>query len=100
MGCECFQALIGLRKNNHILIIKPDKGSGLIILNKFDYMDKTNQILNDESKFQCLGLTELNDNTVKIEAKLQKRLLEWSNLINCLKLFMKQYAQLVRKDHE
>ena len=39
-------------------------------------MDKMNQIHNDESKFQCLSPTELNDNMVKIEAKLQKRLLE------------------------
>ena len=39
-------------------------------------MDKVNQILNDKFKFPCLGPTELNANTVKIEAKLQKRSLE------------------------
>ena len=33
------------------------------------------QILYDESKFKCLGPTELDDNTVKIKAKLQKHLL-------------------------
>ena len=68
---ECFQVLINLRKNNHILITKPDNCSSAVILNMFDYMGKMNQILNDESKLQCLGPTELNDNTAKIEAKLE-----------------------------
>ena len=68
---ECFQALIGLRKNDHILITKPDNCFGAVILNIFDNMDKINLILNDESKFQCLGPTQLNDNKVKIEAKLE-----------------------------
>ena len=80
MHCECFQALIGLRKNDSIPITKLEKGSGVVILNKLDCMDKINQILNDESKFQCLGPTELNDSTVRIGAKLQKLLLKLGKL--------------------
>ena len=35
-----------------------------------------NKILSDDSKFKCVGSTSDNDNTAKIEAKLQKQLPE------------------------
>ena len=51
----------------------------MVILNKSDYITKMNLILNDASKFQLIGPVDTNDNTAKIEAKIQRRLLQLSN---------------------
>ena len=40
MHKEHFQTINSLRCNEQILITKPDKGSGVIILNKNDYIKK------------------------------------------------------------
>ena len=62
-----------------ILIARPDKGSGEVILNKSDYITKMGNILNDASKFQCLGPAATADRTATIETKLQNRLQELLN---------------------
>ena len=79
MRQECFDAIKSLRSNDKIIITKPDKGSGVVILNKSDYITKMNLILDDASKFQQIGPVSTNDNTAKIEAKIQRRLLQLSN---------------------
>ena len=60
----------------HGIITKPDKGSGVVLLNKSDCVDKMNEILDDQSKFIRLGSVFTNDNTASIESRLQKRLLD------------------------
>ena len=72
MHHECFLAIKSLGANKNILITKPDKSSGMVILNYTDYMEKMELILNDTDKFQCLGLDEEKDDTAKIGTKLQK----------------------------
>jgi len=57
--------------NEEILITKPDRGAGVIILNKNEYNDKMKTILNDTTKFLDLGLATNNDNTAKIETLIQ-----------------------------
>ena len=57
-------------------LVVQDKGSGVIILNKNDFIDKMLGILDDPSKFEKLGPTSSNNNTANIKSKLQKRLLE------------------------
>ena len=76
MHKECFRAINSLRKNDDIIVTKPDKGSGVVLLNKSDYVDKMNKILDDQSKFRRLGLVSSNENTAGIESRLQKRLLD------------------------
>ena len=76
MHKECFRAINRLRKNDDIIITKLDKGSGVVLLNKSDYIDKINEILDDQSKFKRLGPVSSNDNTASIESRLQKRLLD------------------------
>ena len=73
---ECFRAINRLRKNDDIVITKPDLGSGASLLNKSDFVDKMNEILDDQSKFKRLGPVSSNDNTASIESRLQKRLLD------------------------
>ena len=76
---ECFEAIKSLRSNDKIITTKPDKDSSVVILTNSDYIIKMNLILNDASKFQQIGPTDANDNTAKIEAKIQRRLLQRSN---------------------
>ena len=76
MHKECFRAINWLRKNHDIIITKPDKGSGVVLLNKNDYVDKMNEIFDDQSKFKRLGPFSSNDNTASIESHLQKQLLD------------------------
>ena len=76
MTKECFQAIKSLRTNEEILITKPDKGAGVVILNKNDYNDKMKTILNDTTKFLDLGPVTNKDNTAKIESRIQQRLLQ------------------------
>ena len=76
MHKECFRAINRLRKNDDIIITKPDKGSGVVLLNKSDYVNKMNEILDDQSKFKRLRLVSSCNNTASIESRLQKRLLD------------------------
>ena len=45
----------GVRKNNNIKITKPDKRSGVVILDRTAYIDKMMNILGDDSTFINLG---------------------------------------------
>ena len=65
MHKECFRAINRLRKNDDIIITKPDKGSGVVLS---DYVDKMNEILDDQSKLKRLGSVSSNENTASIEA--------------------------------
>ena len=49
MHKEHFQAIKSLRGNEHFLITKPGKGSGVVILNKSDYITKMGCILSDKT---------------------------------------------------
>ena len=72
-----------LRNNNYLVISKPDKGAGVVLLDHVDYVNKMLMILNDDSKFTKLGPVETRDHTTSIEVKFQKQLKEvgkkWSS---------------------
>ena len=70
-----FESAKQLRQNTDILLTKPDKGAGVIILNRADYISKMNAILDDTNKFLKLGDLSFDD-TQKLENKLQKHFLE------------------------
>ena len=72
MHIEHILALKSLSYNQLILIAKPDKGSGVAILNKSDYIKTMGSILDDRTKFWNIGCVDLNGNTAKNEQKLQK----------------------------
>ena len=73
---ECIQASRSIRCNENIYVTKPDKGSGVVIMNKSDYILKIHFIFQDSSKFENLGPSSETDNTAKIEAYIQRRLLQ------------------------
>lgn len=72
---EHFRVISDLRKNGDILITKPDKGTGVVIMNKSKYIEKMSAILNDTNTFVPLGPVSTHDKTSRNEAKLQKYLL-------------------------
>ena len=56
-----------LRDKNDLIFVRPDKGNGLVIMNRIDYITKMVTIINDVSKFKLLN----NDPTKTREVKLQ-----------------------------
>ena len=76
MHKKCFCAINRLRKNDDIIITKPHKGSSIVLLNKSNYVDKINEVLDDQSKFMRLGAVSSTHNTASIESHLQKWLLD------------------------
>ena len=58
-----------LRQDKSIIVTKPDKGKGVVILNKTDYIEKTNVILEDESKFK-----KINENWFKVILRQEDKL--------------------------
>ncbi|XP_069995971.1 uncharacterized protein [Penaeus vannamei] len=65
--------LIALRDDNNIVITKPDKGRGVVILNRDDYFSKLNTILSDSSKFKPI-MSDTATHLLKLEDKLNRLL--------------------------
>ena len=53
---EDFEILRNLSKNRNIIVCKPDKGKGTVLMNRTDYVNKMKTVLSDQSKFQEVGL--------------------------------------------
>jgi hypothetical protein len=49
--------LKNLSKNPALIISRPDKGRGIVIMNKTDYINKMNHILSDQTKFKKIDNT-------------------------------------------
>ena len=61
MHKEHLQAIKSLRFNEQILITKPDKGSGVVVLNRSGRIQKMGNILEDKTKFLNVGSVNLHD---------------------------------------
>ena len=91
--------LRNLKKNKDIVITKPDKGNGVIILDQKPYNNAIEEIISDTSKFEKLN----EDPTLKREASLQrflrklkqKRFLMKLNMINCILLVLLLLVSMV-----
>ena len=59
-----------LRSQKDIIITHPDKGNGIVILNKSDYIKSMTELISDKKKFKKLT----NDSTIKREQALQRAL--------------------------
>ena len=74
MRKEFYKSLQNLRHLKDVIITKPDKGTGVVLLDKIDYVTKMAAILQDQSKFMALGPVADYDNTAKTERELRKRI--------------------------
>ena len=92
---EELNTLKDLRNDNSIVIMKPDKGNGVVIVNKDDYHKKMDEILADTSKFELL-----DDDAVKLTIKREnqvKALLKKLKSDNCMN--SKTYNELYPQVH-
>ena len=71
---EQHQALKNLSKNKNIIITIPDKGSGVIILNRVDYVNKMQDILSDTTKFKKASNQDIYDISRKMENRVRNYL--------------------------
>ena len=54
---EEWTALNDLRNDNSIIITRPDKGNGVVIINRLDYLNKMKQLISgDDSKFKSVSM--------------------------------------------
>ena len=60
--------LTRLKKNSQLVILKPDKGNGVVVMNRVDYDTAIYNIINDTSKFKKLS----KDVTKLREGQLQR----------------------------
>ena len=58
-----------MSKEPDIVVIKPDKGNGVVILNIYDYKNKVKNTLNDNSKVKMV-----KENVIKLTPKLENKL--------------------------
>ncbi|CAF1520615.1 unnamed protein product, partial [Didymodactylos carnosus] len=68
---DIFQALRGLAKDKNIVITRPDKGRGVVILDRHEYIEKMNVILQDTATFSRI----YHDPTLSNENRLTRELL-------------------------
>ena len=87
--------LRNLSKNKDIIIWKPDKWNGVVILDRKLYDSATQQVISDTSKFEKLNYYP----TLKREASLRfygswnkKIFLTKMNVINCILLVLPKYT--------
>ena len=69
-----YAVLKKLKDDESIHIMKPDKGNGVVIVNKTEYFEKMEQILNESSKFDKVSSDPLKE-TFKREKQLRNFLL-------------------------
>ena len=60
-----------LRKDKDIVISRPDKGNGVVLLRRNDYLEKMETILSQPGKFLRIGPAEQHDTTLQQERALQ-----------------------------
>ena len=64
-----------LRDDDTIYLIKPDKGNGVVIINRVDYKGRMQDILSDNTKFDLVNNTALKE-TLSKETKITNLLKE------------------------
>ncbi|CAH8820668.1 unnamed protein product, partial [Trichobilharzia szidati] len=72
-----FKALKELRNRTDLVILKPDKGSGVVVMDRCDYKTKMLSILSDKSKF----IADVpSDDIRKLEGKVNSHLVKLRGL--------------------
>ena len=61
-----------LRKDDSIIITRPDKGNGVVIINKLDYLNKMKQLIWDETKFKKLARNPTKSREDSLVSRLRK----------------------------
>ena len=76
-----------LKKDNNLIVTKPEEGNGCVLMNKSEYLEKINDIISYSTKFKLLGKAKELDNIDKVESetiKFLKQLLFKNGIIESL----------------
>jgi len=76
-GKKLQEAHNSLCNDNSIIVTKPDKGNGVVVLNRTDYVSKMEDILSDAGKF---SLSSNNDNLQNHSPRPSQKLKFLNNL--------------------
>ena len=92
MSQEEFRALTKLRKDKNIVVLKPDKGNGVVVMDKTSYLEKMDAIISDNTKFEKQDQVDIYELSIKLEDRLTRilRKLRLSKAID-----QETYKQLV-----
>ena len=86
------RVLQNLRKNKDIVITKPDKGNGVVILNRKLYNNAIQEIISDTSKFEKLNEIPTSNREASLQRFLhklkQKNFLSKLNATYCILLVL------------
>ena len=74
---ECNLAYKSLISNSNIAILKADKGTSFVVLNKVDYLNKMKTVLNEKTKLFELGCVDKFVSTAKTERAYKLKLRNW-----------------------
>ena len=58
-----------LSKNKDLIVCKPDKGKGVVLINRKDYVNSITKIISDNTKFEIIT-DSIEKYTLKIEDKI------------------------------
>ena len=72
---EHLDAIKELKRNKDLVITRPDKGNGVVIIARKDYVEKMKPILDDRTKFDQIGDADQHDKTLQQVRALQAFLL-------------------------
>ena len=85
-----YDSLIKLKSDKFIIITRPDKGRGTVVIKKDDYINKLKHILSDTSKFTVITdnpfhyITNLEDQLARLLRQLLKLNVITKNIFNHL----------------
>ncbi|XP_042870212.1 uncharacterized protein LOC122252037 [Penaeus japonicus] len=85
-----------LREDNDLIITKPDKGRGIVLLNRTEYDSKVKAILDDRTKFKLLK-TNIASHILKLEDKLNRFLRTFN--YNLAKFLVPLLTPLTKNDY-
>ena len=74
---EIKEVVMKVKNNTDLIFSKPDKGTGIVLMDKVQYLNKMQDIISDSSKFKLLGLTCKLSYIQKTEKKIIDLLKEW-----------------------
>ncbi|CAH8588824.1 unnamed protein product [Dicrocoelium dendriticum] len=71
LKAEHYTAIKELKQMGHLMFLQPDKGSGIVIMDRSDYVAKMESILRDRRKFQ---LDKTPENNILVEKQVARKL--------------------------
>ena len=67
---EMSDVIKSIKMSDKKVLAKPDKGSGIVVLDKTEYLRKILEIFDDKTKFVKMGPASDFDNIIKIEKEI------------------------------